>query len=91
MGTNLAGGWTSYSTQISKEAQNAFNEALKNHTGVHYTPLAVASQVVAGINYRFLCDAQIVYPDAPHYAAFVQIFKPLNGPAILSAPIKPIE
>jgi len=87
----MPGGWTSYSTRISSDAQKAFDEALKGFTGVHYTPLAVASQVVAGMNYRFFCNAQVVYPDAPNYGALVQINKPLVGPARLSAPIKPIE
>jgi hypothetical protein len=91
MSTTMVGGWTAYSTSISAEAMAAFKEALKGHVGVNYTPLAVASQLVSGMNYRFLCDAQVVYPDAPHYAALVQVYKPLNGPAVLSAPIKPIE
>jgi hypothetical protein len=91
METIMPGGWTAYSTTISSDAKKAFDEALKNLAGVHYTPLAVASQLVAGMNYRFLCDAQVVYPDAPHYAALIQIYKPLDGPAKLSAPIKPID
>jgi hypothetical protein len=87
----MVGGWSAYSTTISAEAMAAFNEALKGHVGVNYIPLAVANQLVSGMNYRFLCDAQVVYPDAPHYAALLQVYKPLNGPAILSAPIKPVE
>lgn len=87
----MPGGWTPYSTTISSDAKKAFDEALKNLAGVHYTPLAVASQLVSGMNYRFLCDAQVVYPDAPHYAALIQIYKPLDSPAKLSAPIKPID
>jgi hypothetical protein len=91
MSTTMPGGWTEYSTSISDEAQVAFNEALDGHLGVNYSPLAVASQVVNGVNYRFLADAQVVYPNAPHYAAFIQVYKPIDGKAILSAPIKPIE
>lgn len=91
MSTTKVGAWTAYSTSISAEAMAAFKEALKGHVGVNYTPLAVASQLVSGMNYRFLCGAQVVYPDAPHYAALVSVYKPLNGPAVLSAPIKPIE
>ncbi|MDD3321738.1 MAG: hypothetical protein PHS59_09885 [Paludibacter sp.] len=91
MESNLAGGWTPYSTKISSDAQKAFDEAFKGFAGVHYTPLVVASQVVKGINYRFFCNAQIIYPNAPHHGALVQIYKPLSGPAILSAPIKPVD
>jgi len=91
MNTTIPGGWTAYSSSISDDAMIAFNEALDGHLGVNYTPLAVASQVVSGINYRFLADAQVVYPNAPHYAAFIQVYKPINGKAVFSAPIKPIE
>jgi hypothetical protein len=91
MSTIVPGGWSAYSAKISEEAISAFAEALKGHVGVNYTPLAVASQVVNGVNYHFLCDAQIVYPNAPHYAAFIQVYKPAGGHAILSAPIKPVE
>lgn len=91
MNTTIPGGWTAYSSSISGDTTNAFKEALDGHLGVNYTPLAVASQVVSGINYRFLADAQVVYPNAPHYAAIIQVYKPINGKAILSAPIKPIE
>jgi hypothetical protein len=91
MSTTVPGGWTAYSTSISKDATIAFKEALDGHVGVNYTPLAVASQLVSGINYHFLCDAQVVYPNAPHYAAFIQVYKAIGEKAILSAPIKPIE
>jgi hypothetical protein len=91
MSTTKPGGWTEYGSKISADAMLAFKEALGGLIGVNYTPLAVASQVVSGINYRFLADAQVVYPDAPHYAAFIQIYKPIGGKATLSAPIRPIE
>lgn len=85
METNLAGGWTPYSTEISKEAKEAFDEAFKGFVGVNYKPLAVANQVVAGINYRFFCNAKAVYPNSPIEAAIVQIYHPLQGPAHITS------
>lgn len=36
--------------------------------GVAYTPVAyLGSQLVAGVNHCFLCQATVVYPDAQHY------------------------
>lgn len=91
MSTTIPGGWTAYNSSISDDAMIAFKEALDGHLGVIYTPLVLDSQVINGVNYHFLCDAQVVYPNAPHYAAFIQVYKPIGEKAILSAPIKPIE
>jgi hypothetical protein len=85
------GAWTAYSIRISKDAKSALNEALEGLLGVTYKPLAAASQVVNGINYHFLCDAQVVHPDSPHYAAFIQVYKAPGKKAVISAPVKRIE
>lgn len=77
----VAGGWSKYSTHISSEAKSAFDEALKGLTGVSYSPIALAEQVVAGKNYRFFCNAQSVIPNATNYAAIVSVYKPLSGDA----------
>ena len=90
MSTTILGGWTPYTTTISADAQAAFNEVIAGLVGVHYTPLAVASQVVSGMNYRFFCNAQAVHPDAPYYAAIVQVYRPIQGKAVITS-IKPIE
>jgi hypothetical protein len=74
----IPGGWTAYSTQISDDAKKAF-EVVKALLGVEYTPLAVATQVVAGINYSFFCNRKVVYPNAPYEGAMVEIFKSPDG------------
>ena len=58
-----------------------FDEALEGWTGVAYVPTSVATQVVAGINYRFTADATPVVPDedAETYQVHIFIFKPLMG------------
>ncbi|MFN4904990.1 MAG: hypothetical protein ACK6AO_19450 [Planctomycetota bacterium] len=80
----IPGGWTQYKTSISSDAQAAFDEALKGLVGVHYSPIAVAEQIVAGKNYRFFCNANAVVPNSPNYAAIISIYKPLSGPATIS-------
>lgn len=80
MGT-IDGGWTAYSTTISAEETQIFKDALGGMVGVNYSPIAVSSQVVAGTNYHFFCNAQVVYPNAPNTAVLITIFKPLNDKA----------
>jgi hypothetical protein len=77
----IPGGWSKYSSHISSEAKTAFDEALKGLTGVSYSPIAVAEQVVAGKNYRFFCNAHSVIPNPTNYAAVVSVYKPLSGDA----------
>jgi len=75
----MSGGWTEYTCQIDDQAHKAFEEAIASLLGAQYSPVAVASQVVAGMNYRFFCNAQVVVPGAVHGAAMVSIFAPLDG------------
>ncbi|OGU13739.1 MAG: hypothetical protein A2076_09965 [Geobacteraceae bacterium GWC2_53_11] len=79
------GGWTAFNDTISKEAADVFAAAMKGLVGVNYVPLAVATQVVAGINYDFFCNAKVVYPNAPEAAAMVKIYCPPNGVPHLTA------
>jgi hypothetical protein len=72
--------YTDWNFTISPEAQKVFNEALKGFVGANYTPLAFASQIVAGINYCFLCKAKGAYPNAPEKAVKLYIFEPLPMP-----------
>ena len=49
-------------------------------TGVGYEPVALlATQVVAGTNYRFLCKKAVVVPGAKATFAFVDVSKDLDG------------
>ena len=76
----IPGGWTPFA-KVSADAQKAFEEAFKGWAGVHYTPLAVTSQVVNGTNYIFATNAKVVYPNSPEYPALVRVFSPPSGPA----------
>lgn len=63
---------------VSDEERKLFDKALNQLVGVKYEPLVVATQVVAGTNYRFICNAQIPGKEAT-YPAMVTIFQPLPG------------
>jgi hypothetical protein len=77
--SGLPGGWGDFSFTITPEAKNVFDQALKGLTGVKYTPLAFATQVVAGLNYCFLCEGQVVYPGNPEFAALIYVYAPHSG------------
>lgn len=79
----LAGGWTHpEDTAITDEARAAFDKALEGFTGVAYEPVAlIGTQVVAGMNYCFLCKATTVYPGAQPREALVYIYADLQGNA----------
>jgi hypothetical protein len=58
-----------------------FNKATSGFVGVKYTPNAVASQVVAGTNYCFLCDATVADKGCSKFVAKVYIFQSLENAA----------
>ena len=78
------GGWSSYSTPTPAERE-IFNEAVKGRLGVSYTPEQVSTQTVAGMNYRFICKAVVIEPNATPFTVTVFIYDPLEGaPSITS-------
>lgn len=78
MSNAVLGGWSPY-TKPTEEELKIFEEATSGLIGVEYTPLEVSSQVVAGMNYRFLCNARPVIVAPIEYKATVQIHAPLEG------------
>ena len=79
MSETLVGAWGNFSFTITPQAKNVFDHALRGLTGVQYTPLAFAFQVVSGLNYCFLCEGKIVYPGQPELAALIYVYAPLEG------------
>ena len=79
MASKELGGWSGFSFTLTQEAKDAFKAALKGLTGVDYKALAFATQVVAGINYCYLCKGTVVYPGGPELAAKVYVYDPPNG------------
>jgi len=76
----IVGGYSPYTCDISPEAKKSFDE-VKFPIGVDYTPVAVSTQLVAGSNYNFFCNARAVTPSAYNEAAIVSIYAPLKGRA----------
>ena len=80
----LAGGWTlcDVKADIPEEALLAFDTAMQGLVGVGYEPVALLStQLVAGMNYCFLCKATPVVPNAVSSWAYVYVYADLNGGA----------
>ncbi|MGN0778149.1 MAG: hypothetical protein ACI4MJ_03295 [Aristaeellaceae bacterium] len=79
----LAGGWSvAEDYAVTEDRQALFDKALTDLVGAAYTPVAyLGSQVVAGVNHCFLCEATIVYPGTVPSLALVYIYEDLDGHA----------
>lgn len=79
----LMGGWQEADTPaLTDDATAAFQKATEQLLGVHYTPVALLStQVVAGTNYRILCEATTVYPGAEMHYVVMTVHENLDGSA----------
>lgn len=74
---NLVGGWTHYHA-LSPDDQEVFTIALTGFVGVKYVPTSVATQIVAGENFRYKC-ASSQPPAGVIWESIVEIFQPLKG------------
>lgn len=72
------GGYTK-TRRLSVEERELFTSATSSIEGVEYKPMNVATQVVAGTNYRFLCKAKETGKGGKKYYAAIVIHKPLPG------------
>lgn len=81
----VSGGWSiTDDTSITPEAQEVFDQAMESFTGVGYEPVdLLATQVVAGTNYCFLCRGTVIVPDAAPEYYYVYIYEDLEGNAEL--------
>ena len=82
----IVGGWSSpESPEITPELQEVFEKATEGILGVTYTPVAlVGTQVVAGMNYCFLCEAKAVVPEVEPYYVNVTVYQDLSGKATVT-------
>ena len=76
--TILCGGYTGQ-WPLEASDRELFRRATTGMTGVSYTPESVATQVVAGTNYRFICTAKTTTPGLETYEAEIIVFQPLPG------------
>lgn len=89
---NPVGSWTaSSSPEITEELALILEKGLSELVGVSYVPVAyLGSQLVAGTNHCFLCQATVVYPDAQPYYALVYLYQALDGNVSLLE-VQPLE
>ena len=78
----IGGGWTPY-RPLTSDDKTLFDQAMEGFTGVSYIPFLVATQVVAGINYKFKCNSSLP-GSAGGREAIVEIFAPLDGEPYLT-------
>jgi len=80
----MTGGWApSADPAVTEELKALFDKGTEALTGAAYLPVAyLGSQVVAGTNHAFLCQAVSAYPGslktAPAYA-MVYLYEDLSG------------
>lgn len=75
----IVGGY-SEDRDVTPEDLALFNEVMAGAgAGVSYEPTKVATQVVAGMNYRFTVTATLLVEPPETYTAQITIFKPLQG------------
>ena len=72
--TILCGGYTRQ-RPLEASDRELFRRATAGMTGVSYTPESVATQVVAGTNYRFICTAKTATPGPETYEAEIIVFQ----------------
>ena len=82
--TMLTGGWEpSADPAVTEELKALFEKGTETLTGVSYIPVVyLGSQVVAGTNHAFLCQAVTAYPgslELPPAYAVVYLYEDLSG------------
>ncbi|MBU9738653.1 hypothetical protein [Diplocloster agilis] len=74
----MTGGWD-YHSELTPYDQFIFYNAIGSHENYFYQPIAVATQIVNGTNYKFMCIAKPRVPGLPAFYAIVEIYKPIDG------------
>lgn len=89
-GKDVTGGWTENdSLEMTDEAKTALEKACETLTGAEYTPVALlATQIVAGTNYRIICKSisSVPFPEAGY--VIVTVYADLQGNAEITDTIE---
>lgn len=80
----MVGGWSPY-REPTAEDMAVFSSVVPTTQGFGYVPVKVSTQVVAGINYRFLAERNILLPAGfpAQPLSMIEIFQSLDGKAQL--------
>ncbi len=86
----VLGGWTIndviVTSVLTEEAQEAFDKAIVGYTGVGLEPAALlATQVVSGTNYLYLCEGKTVTADPVPGWYLVVVYNDLEGNAEITS------
>lgn len=89
----LVGAWEiampESSDAIESGLADVFDKAAKEYTGVSFAPIAViGNQVVAGINYRYLCEGEPAVKDPSPALYVVEVYNDLDGNAEITSVAK---
>ncbi len=76
--SRIVGGYTDQ-RRPSAEERELFETVTAQIDDIEYKPVSVATQVVAGTNYRFLCKARENRKRGKRFDAVIVIYKPLPG------------
>ena len=87
---DIAGGWAeTESPEMTDDAETAFRKACETLTGAEYTPVALlATQVVAGTNYRMICESRPSIPSPECGYVIITIYADLEGNAEITETIE---
>ena len=85
---SVSGGWDLFDNEanaLPEDVQTAFDKAAETFTGSELKPVAyVASQVVAGTNYAFLCHSKLASADPAESIQLVIVYEDLEGNATIA-------
>ena len=87
---DVVGGWAEpESPEMTDNAKTALEKACETLTGAAYTPVALlATQVVAGMNYRIICESRPAVPDPEVGYVIVTVYADLQGNAEITDTIE---
>ena len=87
---NIVGGWAEpESPEMTDDAKKALEKASETLTGAAYTPVALlATQVVAGMNYRMICESRPTVPVPEVGYVIVTVYADLQGNAEITDTIE---
>jgi len=85
---NMVGGWTlnaEMGENLSAEDKAVLDKAMEGYVGLSIKPIALlGTQVVAGINYAFLCETAPVVPNPQSKLSVIVVYQDLQGGATIS-------
>ena len=73
--------YNQYTCKIDDQAEIAFKKAMDGLLGVEYSPVAVSTQLVDGMNYKFFCNTRPSTMPSFNGAAIVSVYASIHGDA----------